>query len=579
MIKRTYNYIEAQRAHKRPIILCYITSTMTRRVYGAKIPEDIVSGETGLWDGSVSAGDGGYFGLNLGIVDIQARVLSFGSISNKLALNTKDLLSSLSATEIGANVIEFDNADGYFSELLSEVGNESFINQDLEIRQGYSGLGYIDYISLAKGIITDEQLQNNKLTLTYVAITSSLYETYELPKSGQYSDPSSQNNPLPIVIGDMTENDGNVGLWKCPLIDVGNNVAAVACHPVLTVGNGNVVTVYDEGSLVDPGGYTFTDSGDYEGQGNIAYITFDEAVGDDITCSCKGAIDSNGDLITNPIEAIEYIKDLAGDTTLFEDTSKTLSVNHANLESYVCAGVIISDNSLAYHITNILTSFLGSWYINHADLLVITLDTDNLIKFNIAGVLAERYYVHSPVGHRTRNNLCNQVIANYAYSAEKVDRRYKSDVRAYYLYTDEGSDSLDSQSQTRYGIRKKTLNFDFCRNTANINTMQSYLVNQYKNPIWPISCQEFDFSNIHVEIGDYPLYSWEERVDENEFALKNQIARVLNTNWDLDNLTCTFQLYDTGEYYPSYPDVWDGIQTAGDGYTFGGDRDRRDLAA
>jgi hypothetical protein len=582
MIRRSWAYIQKQREHKKPIFLLFLTSTMTRRCYSKKVPEETVAGQYDTWNGEASAGDGGTFGAELGTSDIQARVLQFGSITTKLVRNAQDIITSLSQGEATTNTVVLDNADGYFSRMLGDDTDESFVNQAVEIRQGFPGLDYGDYISIARGIVISETPTNKTLTLTYIGLTSSLFEKYELPKSGRYANPKNNNDTLPILIGDLTENTGAQGVSVCPYIDTVNHYYGIACHEILSVANGNVITFYNgDGAVIVPD--AITTSGDLEGQGTIAYADFSAAQTSPVTVKCSGAIDSDGALITNPVDAIEYILDLAGDTTLFDATTKSLAKAHADSDSYVCAGVIQADNTLAYHITDILSSFLGSWYINHENRLALLFMRDVSYKFNIDLVLAEHKYTRSPSGSRTHDTLTHQVIANYAYSADKSDKRFKNNASTYYLQTDDGTDYLpdqwvlDKYGSESQGARIQEMNFNFCRNTATINTLQQYLVDTYQKPVWIVSEEEYACDNIHAEPGDYCLFSWEERRDSNGDALKNQVAWVLDTNCDCDNYLLSMTVLDVGDPYPAYPDVWDGTRSAGDGYTFGGDRDNRDL--
>ena len=96
-----------------------------------------------------------------------------------------------------------------------------------------------------------------------------------LPKAGRYASPQNTNDMLPLVYGDMTENSPT-GVWNCPCIDTINHLYCVAGWAIQTEAQGNVISVYDGGTLLSTG-FTFTASQDVEGMGTIATLTFDSA--------------------------------------------------------------------------------------------------------------------------------------------------------------------------------------------------------------------------------------------------------------------------------------------------------------
>ena len=93
-----------------------------------------------------------------------------------------------------------------------------------------------------------------------------------LARSGRYTQPRRENEALPLVYGDCTLG-GSGGVWSCPCIDTASYVYAVAGHPLLSLADGNSVTVYDRNDEV-LGGWTFNEDHDYESQGAIATLTF-----------------------------------------------------------------------------------------------------------------------------------------------------------------------------------------------------------------------------------------------------------------------------------------------------------------
>jgi len=161
----TQNFWAAQEANTHPIVLVLLTSNMTRRLYSVRKTSDTEQGGSGgmiLYDGAYTYGDDSLYGAFGLLADSGPRVLSFGSIRETLAPENNNLLASLNQTDIGSFSIEFDNADGKFSNILQ---TESFLNNDLEILFGFRDLAFSDFKSLFTGTIIEELLMFTKLRL------------------------------------------------------------------------------------------------------------------------------------------------------------------------------------------------------------------------------------------------------------------------------------------------------------------------------------------------------------------------------------------------------------------------------
>lgn len=106
-----------------------------------------------------------------------------------------------------------------------------------------------------------------------------LLDEYILDRASRYSNPRRENDILPIPWGDLTV-IATKGVWQIPCIDTENRVYCVAGCPILSVANGQDLTVFNkDGEEIGSGGYAFDESDDYESQGNIAKITFPKVTG------------------------------------------------------------------------------------------------------------------------------------------------------------------------------------------------------------------------------------------------------------------------------------------------------------
>lgn len=395
-----------------------------------------------------------------------------------------------------------------------------------------------------------------------------LNQLYELPKSGRYSFAENQNDLLPVLYGDLTENSGNHGITSCPLIDTTQHVYCIAGHRVLSTADGNIFRFFDRNGDEITSGFSVVADGDYEGHGTIAYVIFDTDVGQ-ITCQCQGKTDIDGNLITNPITLIE---DLIGETGDVNQTAFALASLNASDTGYTAAGAIVSENTYQFWLNSLASSFLADWYIDGQGKLVIRLNTESTQGLAPTAFFSQ-HESDRVTGSQYVKNLVNEVYANYAISYAQSDRRYKEGIRSNYLQSDEGSAYIDTQSQLRYGIRRREINFDWTRNTATVNAIQERMITLFKDPLWLIHWEDITFRQIQAEKGDTIVYSWAERKDEHGDPLRNQYAQVLEKEMDLDQGGIRFTLKDLGVPYADDFDIWNGVDaSAGDGGYFGSTR-------
>lgn len=566
MIQTSIPFNLALKRGEMPIILAIMSNTSdSRYAYGKVDPRlDIVY--SSFWDGEREFGQGTY-GDELGLIDAGARVLNFGSIDTSIAYSNKDLLLSLTNVAIGSMQVVFSNADLYFSDLLGGDKAVSFLNSQLQITCHFASIGWDDHIELFNGTIIDEQISYKTFKIVAEAKTSTLLDPFILPRSGRYSSPAAENDILPYVYGNTSENSAQ-GVSVCPCIDTTNHIYCLSCHALPASA---VVTLYDDTGVLTSG-YTITQSGDYESQGVIAYATLAAEPNGTLSMTTTVGKDS----LTNPIDIIEDILIEAGDITVHNRNTWLKAWADAKTLNYIAAGVLAADQSPSYWLTNILTNFLGSWYLNNANELVLLLDSSEMTS-NVTGVLRE-YQSIMPSGSRTRQNICNQLAVNYGYVLTDIDRRFKENANPQYLLFEDGNSTKDSTSIAKYGQLTKTLDFQWIRNTTTVNTIQSRVVSRYPSPMWVITYPESVFRNLLVEPGDMVYYSWEAQEDDEGQPIKNQIGRVLKITRDLDALTCTFDLQDMNAWAEVNPYIWNGEHTYGElDATYGATRDRRTL--
>ncbi len=178
-----------------------------------------------------------------------------------------------------------------------------------------------------------------------------------LPRAGRYSAPGDEGDVLPIVYGDLT--DGSGGIWKAPRIDTGGSgTYCLAGHAVLSVGNGNSVTLYDDDGLIPGGEYTFSESNDFQSLGAIATAVFTTAPKGAVRVRMKGK-NSGATLIENPITQLEnFIAVHLGFASAIFNTT-FLEESRARADAYKGAGVVRFDTSAAEFTQKILAILLA----------------------------------------------------------------------------------------------------------------------------------------------------------------------------------------------------------------------------
>jgi hypothetical protein len=564
MIQTSPAFLTRLKAGELPEVLAVLENNTSRWIFGKTVPS-IASAGGDTWDGSRLVGEG-TFGSSMGLVGAGARVLTFGSITSSIAYSNKDFLISFETSEIGSLQVILDNGDEYFSDLLGKSKGVSFLNSTLQVLCGFPGLDSNEFIEFFNGVVTEETLSNTSLKILAQAQTSTLLNPYILPKSGRYATPKNTGDALPTVYGNTAQNSSQ-GVSVCPCIDTVNHVHCLACH---ALPSGATIALYADNELISSG-YSVTNSVDYESQGIIAIVTFTTEQTKTITMTTTIGKDS----LTNPIDIMIDILDSSGDATVRNSTVWATARRDAESLEYVASSVMASDNNPAYWMRTLLSSFLGSWYLNNAREIVISLDSDLLSSGNVAGILSE-LDAKKITGTRSRGNVCNQVAVNYAYTLGAVDRRYKQDAVPNYLAYEDGESTKDPASQLKHGTILKTIDNQWCRDDASIAVMQERIIARYKNPVYTLHYPLSTFDHLVVEPGDFVAYSWEVQRDENDDPIVNQIARVLSVTRDFDAFALDFDLIDYGEWLSTDPYVWDGTHLVGEGY-FGYTRDRRDV--
>lgn len=364
---------------------------------------------------------------------------------------------------------------------------------------------------------------------------------FVLPTTGRYSNPgdNQKNVPLPHPYGDLTENS-DYGVYVCPCIDSTNHVYCAAAWPVVPVTFGNTVSVYVD-NVLQTSGYTFDDSVDYEGQGNIATITFSSEPAGVVSVSCKGRW-VNSTFPTNPVDIIEdlldYVASLGNEVWQKDIASFANGRSFCDTNGYIGAGVIIKNNSIGFHIKSILKSFMGSFSFTDEGKLKI-----RFLPLEYEESVVEEIYEYEGIVYNATKDLSNivkQLLINYAASYIEVDRRYKTGSLSSYYRTQDDTYPYP----TKYNGKKWEIDFDWTRNTLTVQTISDRLLAMYGIPNWTIVFQGQNFEFVPVELFDQISATLSILVDETGTPLVNKVYELRHKTINLDDFTTTITLQE-----------------------------------
>lgn len=389
---------------------------------------------------------------------------------------------------------------------------------------------------------------------------NSLQDTYALRKAGDYSRPRRASQAIPLVYGDMRAEQGG-GVWPAVCVDSANHVYAYCGGPALSAQEGNQVRVFTrEGQELT--GFTFNHHHDLEGRGAIATLTFGEDVsaGEPLSLSGFGRASGRG-LLQNPLDVLrDFLGEYCGlEEERIDNASWARARGQCEVLGQRAAGAVTKDQAVSQTLSELLSCFLGSWWLDARGRLRVSLTQG-------PGMLAEAETAACFRGAETADavleasldNLCNRLTCSYAYNW----------VSGEYEGYDDGRAEAEPRSRSLYGDQARSLELPWLRDKASARAVQRSLVGAFAFPVRLLSLTQESFASLHAERGDYVWLSCPWLRGSQRQPLVNQLMRVLSVEPDLDKRTIGFTLMDTGFWktlaYPADGSLpADGAQQAG----------------
>ena len=398
-------------------------------------------------------------------------------------------------------------------------------------------------------------------------MTTKLTDTFYLKRAGRYAAPLNSADRLPVVYGDLT--DGTLGVWTLPEIDTANYVFAFAGHEVLSVANGNSISIYENDLLLDPAMYTFNEANNYEGLGVIATIDFTTPkTGSVITARGMGKPTTSGGatLMENIVDIIYDLMTVENDWTAanFEGTAKARAAQLFTAQSYKAAGVIAEDAVLWNIVTDMLSSFLGSAWLDGNGKLVLDIDTNTIAYEYGQNAIFSRADAELTDAIQRLANIINQCPCNYSYNYVAGEFKKQTNDTAH----------ADAISQGIYGVREPNTPYQFywCRDLTSVQTVQDLIVAKFKDPLYEITIQDASPKHYDVDVGAIIIFSAESLYGKDGNPLRNHFWRVLSVQPDLSSMTAKVRTLQT-EYYLTAGYLADGTYLADGSIYAGSNRD------
>lgn len=532
---------------KLPFIYIIVTTPMGDRVYSSR-GVTMLNVVTELWDENneeiwdendepilVAVAD-----YSFAAISVEARVESFGPIIKELVSKKVDLLASHNRKRQQSMSFTLDNRD---YELTKVMGQEPFINQKLVLRAGFEDTSSDEHLQLFSGAIRRIKAKESSVTIEAVeGEQMNLDETFTLTKAERYSNPLTDNDPLPLVYGDLT--DGSQGVWKLPCIDTALFVYAFAAHEVMSVGQGNSITIYADGAEVDGADYAFDESEDYEGLGTIATITFTaDQKNAEITARGKGKTGAGARLMEHIIVIIQDFLTVENSlsSAILNTASKDTAARKFVSQGYAAAGVVEKDDSYWNIITRMIGSFLG-WVAQDTDGTLI-FDIDDGSTPEISEIIPAAEIKVIDLDHRSEN-IVNRCPVNYRHNYADGEFSAGADEDAY----------ADTVSISTYGTRNPEEPFEafWIRALASVRAVQTVVVSRQKDPTWEITLDIVAPRWLILDPGDTVGLAINQLYDEEGVAFIKRIVKIVSWRPNLDTLTCRVTALDMKTDYMEY---------------------------
>ncbi|MFZ5585464.1 MAG: hypothetical protein ACOZHQ_06000 [Thermodesulfobacteriota bacterium] len=390
-----------------------------------------------------------------------------------------------------------------------------------------------------------------------------------LARAWTYAAPRRPAECLPLVYGDPGPGLG--GLWNAVCVDAPARVYALAGHALTALEMGNQVTLYDkDDEPIDPADYALELARDYQGRGVIATAAFaaEARSREPIGVRAQGKPGPDGLPLANPLDLARDLLLAAGglDPAELDQGAFNRARGRAESLGFSAAGAFTRPMPLGQALTELMASFLGSWWRGGDGRLRLMLDLGPgaVDEGELTATLGQANLRQVSVSARL-DDVVNQVEVRYAFN----HRRQECEAAW------SGPEAVQAKSVGLYGPRPRGLELKWVRQPDCARAIAARLAEAYAFPRRIVTCEEDSLANLHLEKGDPVLLSLPWLCDPLGRPLANQIMRVLGLEPQLDRGVIAFTLLDTGGHRTLTRPA-DGTVLADGSALAGGERDTRE---
>ncbi len=310
--------------------------------------------------------------------------------------------------------------------------------------------------------------------------------------------------------------------------------------PTLT---NSTIAIYEDDMELNPVLYEFKESDDYEGEGIISTINFTTPKGNTVI-SARGKGKADGlTLIDNIIDILYDFLTVENNfpAAIFDATTKATAIVKFNAQSYKAAGVINKDISIWEVLQNMMSSFLGSVFINGSRTLSVDIDNGSISEYGTAAPTSRSEIIFEGAEQRLIN-VINQIPASYGYDYVRGNE--------FRHHTNDDTYAASLTSQSIYGMREpgSPYRFYWNRNLASIQKIQQIIIDKFAYPVWVINFEDITLKRCHVDVGDLITVTSDNLYDSNSTIMTNHIFKVLTVNPQFARGRVKFRCLDTGYY-------------------------------
>lgn len=376
-----------------------------------------------------------------------------------------------------------------------------------------------------------------------------LGEDLVLRTAGRYPRPGNPGDTLPLVLGDFLTGEPSThgGATPAVLINRDDGIWLVNDAPSEIT----VPRLYLEETVQELSTYTYNPAAvltDIDGQAHtVATIQINPsiagaALGKRLSVDMRGAVDAAGQLISNPITALQYAFTTHGtwQAAEFDPFTCNKARELAQALGYPIHWAMVDTRSYKQHLSDVLYHYHGNHTLNLNGQLVITLDqegfvpTDQILahydaQIHIAGEDPEDAIEYDV----DKRNLANSLHCSYAYSwvsdtyGQTADRTHPVSIRS-------------------HGVQHRDIRLPGIRLESHLNQWTNLFLSRYAMRPAIVRFSLPTLLYLAQQPTTYATLTWVGGPSTQGRGWTERVLKVLNAGFDFERHEQALECFDTG---------------------------------